>query len=85
MAQFYLFFKPIYSKLQGIGLHQQFLSCCEKWVRLLERIEETLKMSVADSLPALLEQQKAYEVTCAPHPRAGGQGKMNLFIFVNPY
>ncbi|XP_070274716.1 nesprin-2 isoform X3 [Myotis yumanensis] len=50
------------SELQGIRLHEQFLYCCEKWVRLLEKIEETLKMSIADSLPALLEQQKAYEM-----------------------
>ncbi|XP_006756776.1 PREDICTED: nesprin-2 [Myotis davidii] len=50
------------SELQGIRLHERFLYCCEKWVRLLEKIEETLKMSLADSLPALLEQQKAYEI-----------------------
>ncbi|XP_059549889.1 nesprin-2 isoform X2 [Myotis daubentonii] len=50
------------SELQGIRLHEQFLYCCEKWVRLLEKIEETLKTSIADSLPALLEQQKAYEM-----------------------
>lgn len=75
MALFYLFLN-LFSELQGIRLHEQFLYCCEKWVRLLEKIEETLKMSLADSLPALLEQQKAYEVTCAPHPgqRAGKDG-----------
>ncbi|XP_036165466.1 nesprin-2 isoform X3 [Myotis myotis] len=50
------------SELQGIRLHEQFLYCCEKWVRLLEKIEETLKTSIADSLPALLGQQKAYEM-----------------------
>ncbi|XP_045666543.1 nesprin-2 isoform X3 [Ursus americanus] len=50
------------SELQGIGLNEKFLYCCEKWVQLLEKIEETLKVNVADSLPALLEQQKTYEM-----------------------
>ncbi|KAF4017561.1 hypothetical protein G4228_009109, partial [Cervus hanglu yarkandensis] len=50
------------SELQGIGLNEEFLHCCEKWVQLLEKIEETLKANVADSLPALLEQQKTYEM-----------------------
>lgn len=55
------------SELQGIGLNEKFLYCCEKWVQLLEKIEETLKVNVADSLPALLEQQKTYEVNlCSP-------------------
>ncbi|XP_036887040.1 nesprin-2 isoform X2 [Sturnira hondurensis] len=49
-------------ELQGIGLNEQFLHYCEKWVRLLQKIEESLKMSIADSLPALLEQQKSYEM-----------------------
>ncbi|XP_066128936.1 nesprin-2 isoform X3 [Saccopteryx bilineata] len=50
------------SELQGIGLNEKFLSCCEKWVRLLEKIGEMLKVNVADGLPALLEQQKTYEM-----------------------
>ncbi|XP_022426107.2 nesprin-2 isoform X3 [Delphinapterus leucas] len=50
------------SELQGIGLNQKFLYCCEKWVQLLEKIEEMLKVNIADSLPALLEQQKTYEM-----------------------
>ncbi|XP_070325555.1 nesprin-2 isoform X5 [Odocoileus virginianus] len=50
------------SELQGIGLNEKFLHCCEKWVQLLEKIEETLRANMADSLPALLEQQKTYEM-----------------------
>ncbi|XP_053784228.1 nesprin-2 isoform X1 [Desmodus rotundus] len=50
------------SELQGIRLNEQFLYYCEKWVRLLQKIKETLKMNIADSLPALLEQQKTYEM-----------------------
>ncbi|XP_044087705.1 nesprin-2 isoform X6 [Neovison vison] len=50
------------SELQGTGLNKKFLYCCEKWVQLLEKIEETLEVNVADSLPALLEQQKTYEM-----------------------
>jgi len=50
------------SELQGIGLNEKFLYCCEKWVQCLEKIEEMLKVNLADSLPALLEQQKTYEM-----------------------
>ncbi|KAG8511744.1 Nesprin-2, partial [Galemys pyrenaicus] len=50
------------SELQGIGLNEQFLHCCEKWVQLLDKIEEALKVNLADGLPALLEQQKTYEM-----------------------
>ncbi|XP_019487654.1 PREDICTED: nesprin-2 [Hipposideros armiger] len=50
------------SELQGIGINEKFLYCCEKWVQLLEKIEETLKGDIAASLPALLEQQKTYEM-----------------------
>ncbi|XP_076978529.1 nesprin-2 isoform X1 [Tamandua tetradactyla] len=50
------------SELQGIGWSEKFLYCCEKWVQLLEKIEETLKVNIACSLPALLEQQKSYEM-----------------------
>uniref|UniRef100_A0A2K5EX71 Spectrin repeat containing nuclear envelope protein 2 n=1 Tax=Aotus nancymaae TaxID=37293 RepID=A0A2K5EX71_AOTNA len=50
------------SKLQGIGLNEKFLYCCEKWTQLLEKIEEALKVDVANSLPELLEQQKTYEM-----------------------
>ncbi|XP_008564479.1 PREDICTED: nesprin-2 [Galeopterus variegatus] len=50
------------SELQGIGLNTKFLYCCEKWIQLLEKIEETLKVNIADNLPALLEQQKTYEM-----------------------
>ncbi|XP_073098376.1 nesprin-2 isoform X4 [Manis javanica] len=48
-------------ELQGIGLNEKFLHCCEKWVQLLEKVEAALQMDIADSLPALLEQQKTYE------------------------
>ncbi|XP_025775123.1 nesprin-2 [Puma concolor] len=50
------------SELQATGLNEKFLYCCEKWVQLLEKTEETLKVTMADSLPALLEQQKTYEM-----------------------
>ncbi|KAM5338266.1 nesprin-2 isoform 2-T2 [Glossophaga mutica] len=50
------------SELQGVRLNEQFLHYCEKWVQLLQKIEETLKMNIADSLPALLEQQKTSEM-----------------------
>ncbi|XP_077909922.1 nesprin-2 isoform X1 [Halichoerus grypus] len=50
------------SELQGIGLNEKFLYCCEKWVQCLEKIEEMLKVNLAESLPALLEQQKTYEM-----------------------
>uniref|UniRef100_A0A2I3RXS6 Spectrin repeat containing nuclear envelope protein 2 n=1 Tax=Pan troglodytes TaxID=9598 RepID=A0A2I3RXS6_PANTR len=50
------------SELQGIGLNEKFLYCCEKWIQLLEKIEEALKVDVANSLPELLEQQKTYEM-----------------------
>ncbi|XP_007638273.2 nesprin-2 isoform X3 [Cricetulus griseus] len=49
-------------KLQGNGLNENFLLYCENWIQLLEKIEETLTMTVAHSLPALLEQQKTYEM-----------------------
>lgn len=61
MALFYLFLN-ISSELQGTGLNEKFLYCCEKWVQLLEKVEEVLKVNIADSFPALLEQQKTYEV-----------------------
>ncbi|KAM9201680.1 nesprin-2 isoform 3-T3 [Dugong dugon] len=50
------------SELQGIGLNEKFLYCCEKWVQLLEKIEEMLKVNIASNLQALLEQQKSYEM-----------------------
>uniref|UniRef100_A0A480L0G3 Nesprin-2 n=2 Tax=Sus scrofa TaxID=9823 RepID=A0A480L0G3_PIG len=50
------------SELQGTGLNEKFLYCCEKWVQLLEKVEEVLKVNIADSFPALLEQQKTYEM-----------------------
>ncbi|XP_054546967.1 nesprin-2 isoform X3 [Talpa occidentalis] len=50
------------SELQGIELNEKFLHCCEKWVQLLDKIEDALKVNLADCLPALLEQQKMYEM-----------------------
>ncbi|XP_053457239.1 nesprin-2 isoform X5 [Nycticebus coucang] len=50
------------SELQGIGLNEKFLYCCEKWAQLLEKMEKMLKVNIAGSLPALLEQQKTYEM-----------------------
>ncbi|XP_006142459.1 nesprin-2 isoform X5 [Tupaia chinensis] len=50
------------SELQGTGLNEKFIDCCERWVQLLEKIEETLQVNNADNLPALLEQQKTYEM-----------------------
>ncbi|XP_004370998.1 nesprin-2 [Trichechus manatus latirostris] len=50
------------SELQGIGLNEKFLYCCETWVQLLEKIEEMLKVNIASNLQALLEQQKSYEM-----------------------
>uniref|UniRef100_A0A8C3X5K7 Nesprin-2 n=1 Tax=Catagonus wagneri TaxID=51154 RepID=A0A8C3X5K7_9CETA len=50
------------SELQGTGLSEKFLYCCEKWVQLLEKVAEVLKVNIADSFPALLEQQKMYEM-----------------------
>ncbi|XP_006864630.1 PREDICTED: nesprin-2 [Chrysochloris asiatica] len=50
------------SELQGIGLNENFLHCYEKWAQLLEKIEEKLKVNIANNLPALLEQQKSYEM-----------------------
>ncbi|XP_047397719.1 nesprin-2 isoform X2 [Sciurus carolinensis] len=50
------------SELQESGLNEKFLHCCEKWVQLLEKIEEILNVNIANNLPALLEQQKAYEM-----------------------
>ncbi|KAL1790760.1 nesprin-2 isoform X2 [Sigmodon hispidus] len=51
-----------YSKLQGNGLSENFLHYCEKWIQLLEKMRDVLGMNVAHSLPALLEQQKSYEM-----------------------
>ncbi|GAB1297538.1 Nesprin-2 [Apodemus speciosus] len=51
-----------YSKLQGNGLNEHFLCYCEKWIHVLEKIQESLTVDVAHSLPALLEQQKTYEI-----------------------
>ncbi|ELK04480.1 Nesprin-2 [Pteropus alecto] len=61
------------SELQEIGLNKKFLYCCEKWVQLLEKTEEIIKENIADSLPALLEQQKTYEdsLTICFSPRLG--------------
>lgn len=67
MALFYLFLN-LYSELQGIRLNEKFLHCCEKWVQLLEKVEEMLKKDIADGLPALLEQQKTYEVPLCSLP-----------------
>ncbi|XP_040598842.1 nesprin-2 isoform X2 [Mesocricetus auratus] len=50
------------SKLQGTGLNENFLHHCENWIHLLEKIEEALTETIAHSLPALLEQQKTYEM-----------------------
>ncbi|XP_051051966.1 nesprin-2 [Phodopus roborovskii] len=50
------------SKLQGNGLNENFLHYCENWIQLMEKIEEALAVTVADCLPALLEQQKTYEM-----------------------
>ncbi|XP_058149276.1 nesprin-2 isoform X2 [Dasypus novemcinctus] len=50
------------SELQGIGSNEKFLYCCEKWVQLLEKTEETLKVNIAGNLQTLLEQQKSYEM-----------------------
>nr|XP_021491241.1 nesprin-2-like [Meriones unguiculatus] len=50
------------SKLQGNGLNAKFLHYCEKWSQLLEKIQESLTENVAHDLPALLEQQKTYEM-----------------------
>ncbi|XP_004681849.1 PREDICTED: nesprin-2 isoform X2 [Condylura cristata] len=50
------------SELQGIELNEKFLLCCEKWVQLLDKIEEALRVALADGLPALLEQQKTFEM-----------------------
>ncbi|XP_048217916.1 nesprin-2 isoform X2 [Perognathus longimembris pacificus] len=48
------------SELQESALNERFLHCCEKWVELLEKTEEMLKVDTARSLPALLDQQKAF-------------------------
>ncbi|KAK2504700.1 hypothetical protein MC885_007649 [Smutsia gigantea] len=48
-------------ELQGTGLNEKFLYCCEKWIHFLEKVEDALQVNIADSLPALLEQQKTYE------------------------
>lgn len=59
-------FLNLYSELQGSRLNGKFLCCCEKWVQLLEKVEEMLKLNIADSLPALLEQLKTCEVNLSP-------------------
>ncbi|XP_017658049.1 nesprin-2 isoform X3 [Nannospalax galili] len=51
-----------YSKLQGYGLNEKFLHYCEEWIQLLEKIEDAVNVDIAQSLPALLEQQKTYEM-----------------------
>uniref|UniRef100_E9QP46 Nesprin-2 n=1 Tax=Mus musculus TaxID=10090 RepID=E9QP46_MOUSE len=51
-----------YSELQGNGLNEKFLHYCERWIQVLEKIQESLSVEVAHSLPALLEQQKTYEI-----------------------
>lgn len=70
-----LFVLNLYSELQGIRLNEKFLYCCEKWVQLLEKVEEMLKINIAGSLPGLLEQQKTCEVSLSatrrPSPWAG--------------
>lgn len=70
-------FLNLCSELQETGLNEKFLDCCEKWIQLLEKIEETLKANMADNLPALLEQQKTYEVNkpmpCHSVPLSLGQ------------
>lgn len=43
-------------------MNENFLHYCEKWIQLLEKMKEALAVNVAHSLPALLEQQKTYEV-----------------------
>lgn len=43
-------------------MNVNFLHYCEKWIQLLEKMKEALAVNVAHSLPALLEQQKTYEV-----------------------
>ncbi|XP_055989127.1 nesprin-2 isoform X2 [Sorex fumeus] len=48
------------SELQGIRLNENFVYCLEKWVQLLEKIEKALQVNLADSFPALLEQQKTF-------------------------
>ncbi|KAM4854061.1 nesprin-2-like isoform 1-T1 [Thomomys bottae] len=48
------------SELQESALNERFLRCCEKWVELLEKAADMLKADTAHSLPALLEQQKAF-------------------------
>ncbi|XP_054988523.1 nesprin-2 isoform X1 [Sorex araneus] len=48
------------SELQGIKLNEKFVYCLEKWVQLLEKIEKALQVNLADSFPALLEQQKTF-------------------------
>ncbi|XP_073923916.1 nesprin-2 isoform X5 [Castor canadensis] len=50
------------SELQGSGLNEKFLHCCEKWVQLLEKVEALLKGDIDNNLPALLEQQKTFEM-----------------------
>lgn len=64
-------FSNLYSKLQGNGLNEKFLHYCDKWIHVLEKIQESLTVDVAHSLPALLEQQKTYEVTlCSAAPQS---------------
>lgn len=74
MAVFCLFLN-LPSELQGSGLNDKFLHYCEKWVHLLERIEEELGVNIADDLPALREQQKRCEVNlCCLPPWGWSQG-----------
>jgi hypothetical protein len=65
MVWFCFVFEP-FSELQGSGLNEKFLHCCEKWVQLLEKVEALLKGDIANNLPALLEQQKTFEVNLCP-------------------
>lgn len=69
-------FSNLSSKLQGNGLNENFLHYCEKWIQLLEKIQETLTVNAAHSLPALLERQKTYEVNlCSAVPQILTQGQ----------
>lgn len=43
-------------------MNENFLHYCEKWIQLLEKMKEALAVNVAHSLPALLDQQKTFEV-----------------------
>lgn len=81
----FVLFSNLYSKLQGNGLNEKFLHYCEKWIQVLEKIQESLAVDVAHSPPALLEQQKTYEVTlCSatpqPLPPRQGTGKGDIQV-----